>query len=330
MLFAQAGEVEFRLAHCNDDDAAKFCGLFNSLYARKVDGAYYRWQFFSTAPPSYLCFAQNPSGDLLGCYGLHVFETNRADRKLAWALDIMIASASQHKGLLRPLVNFAYAMIQERDPIGISVMANQRAYEAHVYGLGWAHVQTLVTHVNSTLPSVGRSKRLKFSRISQWTEEVETDLQLIDAKLSQSGLLAVKRTTAYLNWRFVNNAWYQYDIFQAHDSLEPFGFLVLKIFRDPKTGETFGDIVDILWSRDDPAALFEMLLFAIRHLMDRGAKSVTSWFRTNTMLDQVGQLAGFMPTAGKRFHCVKPLDTQFAGLAEHQNWYVTMSDAEIY
>jgi hypothetical protein len=138
------------------------------------------------------------------------------------------------------------------------------------------------------------------------------------------------RSAAYLNWRFCRNPWYNYASYLAHRCGQLFGYLVLKVFQDPKTGQTSGDIVDLRWADDDPDALAEMLAFAATSFATQGVEQAAIWLQTNTMLDQVGRSMGFAETEQKRYFCCKVLDERYRWLGEPHHWLVTMADAEIY
>jgi hypothetical protein len=128
----------------------------------------------------------------------------------------------------------------------------------------------------------------------------------------------------------VRNPWYRYASFLAVHRGQPFGYLVLKVFRDPKTGQALGDIVDILWAEDNPDALTEMLCFALGHFHAQGVPQATMWLQTNTLLDQIGRDLGFVETQQKRYFCCKVLDERYKWLEDPGCWFITMADSEIY
>jgi hypothetical protein len=110
----------------------------------------------------------------------------------------------------------------------------------------------------------------------------------------------------------------------------PFGYVVLKQFCEPVTGDICGDIVDVLWSEDDPAALAEVLQFALGHFHSQGVGRASIWLQTNTILDQLGRELGFAETGSGRSFCVKILNEQFRWLQDASRWFITMADSEIY
>jgi hypothetical protein len=135
------------------------------------------------------------------------------------------------------------------------------------------------------------------------------------------------RGAAYLNWRFVRNPRYSYDLFAVRRRGEIFGYLVLKVFHDPVTGRVFGDIVDLRWAEDDRGALADMLGYALEHFRIQGVESAAIWLQTNTILDSVGLEAGFSFSEQRRFFCGSALDTR---LTDPCRWFLTLADSEVY
>jgi len=318
--------LTFRLARNDLEDNSRFCELFNSLYLRRVNGDYYRWQFFDAPFSSQLSMAITCDGELAGCYGFHVLRFVPGDVHIAWALDIMVAPRFQGRGVFRDLAEFATAQVLSHRPIALCVMANQRADGAHVHGLGWHRVNMLTSFVCSTSSSLSNPMKLEFSQRDSFEASA---VALISAQRDMS-LASTLRSGQFLNWRFVRNPWYRYASFLARYRGQPFGYLVLKVFGDPKTGQAFGDIVDILWAEDDPEALADMLRFALTHFHHQGVPQATMWLQTNTLLDQIGRDLGFVETEQKRYFCCKVLDERYKWLEDPGRWFITMADSEIY
>ncbi len=123
--------------------AQRFCELSNSLYARKVNLDYYRWQFFGGPFPSALSMVYAPNGDLAGCYGFHLRRLAGSDAHISMALEAMIAPAYQAKGLLKQLIEHGSEQFAADHPIGIMGMANARAGRLYKLKMGWSEVAGL-------------------------------------------------------------------------------------------------------------------------------------------------------------------------------------------
>lgn len=320
-------DISYRVAIEDEHDGLAFCGLYNSLYAKKVDLNYYTWQFFRTPCPSVLCTVIDGSDTPIGFYGLHVVSANQQGVKAAWVLDVMIRPEYQGQGLFRNLAQFAKEELTRFQPVGIFVMANDRGAGAHIHGMDWKCINEYVSYVAST----SRSPRPASGRLL--IEPVTFVSKLTGAERSHlhgSQLFAVKRDEAYTRWRYSNNPRFTYEQFKATKDGDPFGYLVLKTFKDPITSKLYGDIVDLSWEDDDSEALAEMLRFALHHFNRLGISHALIWLQSNTILDQVGVDAGFRQIDQKRFFCGKILDQNYTHLSDPESWFVTLSDSEIY
>ena len=326
-------KVNIRSARPSRSDTSGFCNLFNRLYARKVNDAYYRWRFFSPALPTILRLAESADGELIGCYGAHCIRFSTSQVQGVLSVDIMVVPEYQRQGVFRTLVADVEQQTTEMwKPSFLYVMANERAYHAHARAAGWSLITTLKTFVRPTNESSLLNKMAGpdtvFSPIEQFGPEVSSISRKFNGLYPQ--LLTVDRNETYLNWRFVENPWYDYAPFLVTRHDEPFGYLVLKVFRDPVTGESFGDIVDIVWQEEDVNALVDMVEFALAYFRQQGVKVATIWLQTNTILDQVGRYLGFKETKQVRYLCGRVLNDRWNWILDPQKWFVTLADSEIY
>jgi hypothetical protein len=270
-------------------------------------------------------------GKIAGCYGFHVLECDPGGERIGWALDIMVAPRFQGKGLFRPLAEYATTQVKGYQPVALCVVANERADGAHIHGLGWERVTVLTDFVYaSSNPSREEEDRVGVIRVSNLTSD---GMKVSPRQWRSRGdppLFSVKRSAPFLRWRFLRNPWYNYDIFRCDFRGQSIGYLALKVFCDPKTSQTFGDIVDIFWEEDNPEALVPMLRFAMDHFHRRGVRNVTTWLQTNTILDQVGRGLGFVETKQKRYFCLKVIDDRYVWLRDPRLWFITMADSEVY
>lgn len=318
--------VQLRLARNDSVDAASFCKLFNSLYARKVDESYYRWQFFDTPFPSGIAVATTSDDAWTGCYGFHVQRAENLSLPLAWSLDIMVAPQFQRRGLFRELAQFAAAEAAKHNPAALCVMANANADRAHLGSLGWRRITPLLTFARTTsdLPASDPNFTTAFDQ--QFVPQLVAPI----AAEFRTSLAQPARSEAYLHWRFLESPWYRYSTVLASNAHGSRAVAVIKLFRDPVLGKSFGDIVDIAWNSADPALLRELLIACLRYFRDAGVPTAGTWLQTNSILDAIGTDLGFAQTNQTRYFCSKVLDPEFSGLELASNWFLTMSAAEIF
>lgn len=319
-------QIHFRLAERNTRDAERYCGLSNSLYARPINQAYYNWQLFQCPFPSLPNVAADANDNIIGTYCLHVQETSPTKANVAWILDIMVSPLFQRRGIFRKLADFGFENLAEFNPAAIVVMANENAKRACVDGLGWNLINTFSTYFAP--PKAAHAEKpfeLDFEPASDFSAA-----GIIFGR-SNISLAANARTNNYQKWRFIENPRYDYEIFVAHKTGgELFGYVVLKIFRDPISGQAFGDIVDIFWTENDSEAVAELLRFSLAYFYRQKVSSVAVWLQTNSVLDKIGMDMGFSASGQNRYFCGKVLDKQYDFLAETNRWFINMSDSEIY
>jgi GNAT superfamily N-acetyltransferase len=331
MITSALPQLEFRLAENTAQDSDRFCQLSNSLYARPVNDAYYSWQFFQTPFPSATALAVTPDGELIGSYTLHVQPTLPEKVNVAWVLDIMVSPKYQRKGVMRQLMGFATEQTRQFNPVALCVMANEKANQACVDGLGWHRINTINTSFLKCNNAEESQRTLSYQAIDNFEDCAELlNQQQYAMNVEKHSLLANERSVDYLNWRFVENPRYRYARFVAEKSSGVFGYIVLKVFRDPVSEKSFGDIVDLFWLENDVKALRDILLFAVSWFKQAGVSESTMWLQTNTVLDQVGKDLGFALRQQPRYFCCNVLDACYNWLKDPNRWFITMADSEVY
>lgn len=330
MIAAALPQLEFRQAEDTVHDSSQFCQLSNSLYARPVDSAYYSWQFFQTPFPSLTTVAVTSDGELCGSYTLHVQPSLPENVSVAWVVDIMVSPQYQRQGIFRRLTEYAIQQVQQFNPVALCVMANEKADRACVEGLGWQRVNIFNTWLLKHSASDDGKRTLSYKLLNNF----ELCGELLDSRegisSERAGLFSNQRSVSYLNWRFVQNPRYSYARFLVETPSGAFGYLVLKIFHDPTSKKSFGDIVDMYWLEDDIEALRDMLLFALNWFKNSGVEEIAMWRQTNTVLDRVGMDLGFSLYSQPRYFCCNVLDPRYSWLKEPDRWFITMADSEVY
>jgi hypothetical protein len=316
--------LAFTLAEDTPAAAADFCRLSNSLYARKVDPAYYRWQFFGPPFPTVLATAR-AGGTLVGTYGLQL-RPLVSGGFFAWAVDIMVDPGWQRRGVFRGLSAFALQAVRGHRPVAVGVMANEKADRAHVDGLRWRRVAAFQTWERPDAPPEPPGDGWSFEPIAPglgsagWVQDLDGAGSLVHAR----------RSAQVLEWRFSRNPRYAYEGWCARLGGTAAGYAVVKVFRDPVGGRAYGDLVDVLWSGSAPSAPSAIVRFACGRLAELGAGSAATWLQTNTALDAAGREAGFRPGPQNRYFCATPLEPAADALMDASRWFLTMADAEVY
>jgi GNAT superfamily N-acetyltransferase len=226
-------DVVYRLARRDSADAQAFCALSNSLYARKVDALYYDWQFFD-CPHAPLLMTGWAGDRMVAAYGVHVVTDAPVPR--AMSLDIMIAEDHQGQGLIAPLAAAALDEARARGAERLAVVGNARARDAMGRRLGWTTWKTLVDWTRPTSGSDAAAARV---------------VERPPARLFAPGPETFyPRDDATLAWRTERSPRYRYTWLECGTLPQPDGWAIVKLFRDPVTGEGFGDVVGLFTPLD--------------------------------------------------------------------------------
>ena len=320
---------EISAGESGSGDAVRVTDLYNSIYSRRVDARHYAWRYFPAHGRACVLLAQKENM-LAGAYGYRInrVASPGGDISAALGTDMMVGEPFRATGLVFARLNLEAERAARADGASLFYLfPNQRGAAAWLASEGWSLVRMLRTFDRSTAiePYEGDIGFHRIDRFGAWVDPLTDRFRSLYVALA-----LVRRDAEYLNWRFVDNPTYDYDMFDVRVDGESAGYLVLKIFRDAVSGNAFGDIVDLIWTRDDPALLEAMLRYALGHFAAQSVRSASIWLETNTLLDSVGSALGFRAGGMERAFCCRAFDKQGERLLEPEGWYLTLSDSEIY
>jgi hypothetical protein len=235
----------------------------------------------------------------------------------------MIHPDHHGRGLFRLLARYAAGEAAEHRPVAMLVMANPAGARAHCRGLGWSVIKIYHDYVAASRRF--QSTELEGFHFHQMCNGDDDSRPMIGAVQRR----VVPRSERHLRWRFRQHPWYRYEAYLATKRGAPWGYLVLKTFRNPQTSELFGDIVDVGWMEEDRAGLRCLLEFALDHFWRQGVPTVATWLQTGTTFDEVAGDLGFAATSRERHFCGLALGESGKGIVAG-GWMTTMADAEIY
>jgi hypothetical protein len=183
---------------------------------------------------------------------------------------------------------------------------------------------------SSVLWSNGSSQR-KTSVEIEPVERFGPELDQFWERIYGSYEIIPKRSSDYLNWRYLDHPGNNYFNFVAKRDGQICGYLVLRAVK-LRSGEG-GRIVDILSGREDQQAFGAMVSFAIDFFKKRGAKEIQALESRCPALKKIFRRLGFKAA----FSSQKPLRLMgWAWIKEipreyfynGDNWYFTYADCE--
>jgi GNAT superfamily N-acetyltransferase len=326
---------EIRSAVPSHYTAAQVVDLSNSIYARKITVEYVYWQFFDCAFPAQLLLALDGKA-ICGYYGIQVFPLRIGSdkRSIARALDVMVLPDFRKRGIFSRLELKSLSAVSNFHPISHIVFANALGFQAWSRR-GWSLIKEITTYCCETSPAPRGINMMRYQASAVSIRQCAYFGPEIDQVWKRfcgghPELVGIERGSLYLNWRFAHNPRYRYHLFTVERASSPVGYLVLKVFRDPLTGESYGDIVDLMWSEDSEELLVTMLSFALSYFHSQGVAQAATWLESDTLLSQVGKQLGFKETGQKRYFCCKIMDERYTWLNKPACWFITMADSEVF
>lgn len=275
-----------RLSDRTINDAEAFCALSNSLYARKVTPDYFFWQFHDG--PNRPALATAWDGDrMVAAYGVHVCAGDATRPARAMTLDNMVAEDAQGRGLVRQVAALAHEHARGAGAGVLCVVANARSLRAHERHFGWQLWRTLRDWQTTTSGVAG------------------VDAEVLDIAAPDAGLANLQtetfyaRTPDYLSWRTQTNPRYAYRWVEVRNSAGlSLGQAATKVFRDPISGNGFGDIVAL---HPSPNGEVEVLVAALQKWFCGQGVSTVVTYPLGADQERALLRQGFEPTARERF-----------------------------
>lgn len=323
-------DVEIRPGNNSTEDADRFVDIFNRHYSRSVDREYYFWQFFGRGANSGRCIFAEKDGQVVATYGFRIVGLRRGTKLVRGALtvDEIVTEGYRRLGLVYRLEKALEEQARCMDCDLMYALPNHEGARVKLRELGWELAGQSSQYSGVVTGEFASSSNLTFEEVPKFGAEA-SNLAGRFAEMN-SDIVMVERSSDYLDWRYVRNPWYQYRFFTVHRGREPIGHLVTKLFVDPDTKQTSGDLVDLLCT--DPDALRDTILFGLSKTTESGAERNFIWCPDQQSATAAQQL-GLQPQPGKaRQLCVKSLvETPLVGShSTAANWFLTMGDSEIY
>lgn len=286
-----------------DRDGPEFIAMMNKYYRRKKDLSYYRWQFQNSQPSSKL-FVAVQAGKVVACYGAQVLHLANGSA-CGFTVDLLIENDLRRRGVFVLLEKAVTEFLSDSGAVGLVSLPNLEGRNAHTWLEGWKEVGIIKT----LTVSPGQISR------------------------SMSGLagdghqkLSFSKSSEYVSWRFEANPVYRYTRLPSDSD----SFSIVKIFVDPVTHVSYGDIVDVECDLENPRAIQHAVVNACEYLVTQNVSEITMWGLPHTSTGKVARALGFRESAQERFFCVKVLKPGHEYLYDFTNWHLVEADSEIY
>jgi len=139
--------------------------------------------------------------------------------------------------------------------------------------------------------------------------------------------VAIKRSSQYLEWRFLQRPDWDYFPFALYDNNQLKGYVVLKLYREEKILR--GHIIDIFAQRKDKETFSQLIDHSLSFLIEKAVDEVTVWIWGNETVEELMADKGF-----QRIPANIPLILRVNNelrynkeVTDNRNWFFTMGDS---
>ena len=310
-------------------DERRIVGLFKQVFGRALNLAVWKWRF-----------AENPFGEaiiklafddekLVGHYAVIPMSVQVENKlvKAVFSMTTMTHPDYSGRGIFTYLAGEVYRLCQERGHPFVYGFPNKNSYYGFTHKLGWSALGSM-TALEKKLGS--KTKKDSTAKTVKQIGRFDNTVNSLWDKVKQEHTVIIPRTTAFLNWRFVENPDVGYVKYTISDNSQVLGYVVLKVYP---TGDIMnGHIVDIL-SVPEEQVLKSLLGYSFDFLLERGICNISCWVPAGSFYDSILKEEGFIRIESESYFGVKIFDErdiQYRGVKHFPAWYLTMGDSDVF
>jgi len=296
--------------------------LFSLVFNKKLAPEYWDWRFVKNPfgkPIIRLCLDDEK---LVATYLVHpiVVELNGKTQTGLFSMFTMTDSKYAGLGIMTNLANEVFSIGKQRSHSFVMGFANVNSRYIFTKKLGFSELATM-KELTADLPHKISKSRLVCTKIDFFDE---TFSQFYDS-VKQTSLITIPRKADYLNWRFIKNPENKYECYKITHNGELIGYFILKNYQGVK-----GHIIDFL-IKDNQEAYNAMLTSAIDFCNLNNLSKLTLWVNSSLPLYAHLIKNGFYDKQMENFFIYKNLtDHSMEEMGNSKNWYITMSDSDVF
>ena len=300
-------------------DEKMIMDLFELSFGRSMDPEYWIWRYKdNTVKRNYINLVIDE--DVLAAhYALSPTNIYVDGRRLDAGLSMTTMTNPNYRG--QRLFTKSAEDLYEKYKMDLSVIygvPNANSIKGFTKYLDFEVIKALPVYV------LAHSK-FKFEQKNQCQEVERFDGQFdsLFERLKDKYRVVLSRDSNYLNWRFVDNPENDYKIHIYRENGRLQGYVVSKTFQD-----VCGDIVDVVAL--NPEVFYKLIGHASRALFELGVPEIKMWMNDPEYIKVLKRM-GFDQSDEMYNFIVRSRDDEVKDIVMAcHNWYLTMSDIDIF
>jgi GNAT superfamily N-acetyltransferase len=304
--------------------------LFKQVFGQEISLAFWRWRFEENPYGKGIIKLMFDVDKLIGQYAVVPVSVQVADSpvKAVFSMTTMTHPDYSGRGIFTFLAQEVYRTCAQQGFSFAYGFPNDNSYPGFTQKLKWKGLGKTVT-LQKSLPEKFDKQSIEadIKNVERFDETVD----LLWEKVKSEYPVAVPRVEKYLNWRFSRNPDVRYQKYVISERPGQIaGYVVLKEYV--RGDEKIGHIVDMLSvSSDDVIRM--LVRHACTYFISRRISHVSGWFPVSSRYCRVMEEEGFEAVRPGQNFGVRMFD-KAGGLAGAvglmDNWYLTMSDSDVF
>ncbi|PWF48925.1 GNAT family N-acetyltransferase [Massilia glaciei] len=294
--------------------------LFLTSFGRAIAPGYLDWRYCDNDQERQLFALERGGAGLAASYSAFPVELEWNGKRYSSAMSMttMTHPAWRGKGLFPKLAGELYAEAARQGVAAIWGFPNNSSHPAFVGKLGWSDIYEIPTMALA----LGAIDAQQFALDGAVARDDQFSLDYTD--LPSDGLIRVRRTPAYLRWRYARNPVNDYQTYVLAPNGIVSSFVVTKKYGDGV------DLVDI--QGRDPRETALLLSHIVKSSHAAGMRQLSCWAPAHHAVHLLLARLGFENTAPVTYFGARRLIAAALpdGWSDYKNWYVQMGDSDVF
>jgi len=307
----------------NKDIIIKIISLYNKVFEKNADTNYWNWRFENNPFGKLIIRYMLNGKELSGMYITHpikIESKNNINLGL-FSMWTVTNPIFKKKRIMTLLANEVYNTVNKKNNFVIG-FSNENSQHMFIKKLGFKPLGLMKEMVLDMPIKISRNNSIRCKKISIFEKKISV---FYDKHKKIIKKAMIPRTYEYLNWRFTKNPEVKYHCYELLKDNELLGYFVLKNYQDKKC-----HIVDFLL-KDDSTIYDAMIFNTIDFCKQNNLQKITLW--TNGLSSFYSHIIkmGFTERNTENTFIIKILNKEKIDELNYlKNWYLTMSDSDVF
>lgn len=307
-------------------DEHQILKLFETVFRQKLSLENWQWRFRDNPAGKHFIKLMWEGDKLIGHYAVSPVYMNIEGEEVFTALSLTTMTHPDYggRGVFKQLSSEMYQYLESKFQCkAIWGFPNNNSHYGFVKRLGWSNLTILHT-LGINIKNIKRKDIcFKVNAIHKFND---AHVEFINKKIRSFAKTYVKRSSSYLNWRFINkpNAKYKCYEFKSDSGN---AIIIVKFYQNRNKNKYDLNILDCFMDN------YEQIHDYIDYISNDSKleiEKVTLWKNLFDPNHLSLEKLGFVPTLPQTYISAKIHHSASVPFSDFRNWYISMSDSDVF